>query len=107
RAELLKTWRGVALWPIVAVAVVAVLSLGWFAWDYVSGIVDKRAANSSEGCPEGNVTLRVAVAPSIAEPVQQAATAWAAQRPVIRNHCVQVEVQAMDSAMTLQNLSQG
>ncbi|SDM70227.1 substrate-binding domain-containing protein [Allokutzneria albata] len=107
RAELLKTRRGVALWPIVAVAVVAVLGLGWFAWDYVNSVLDERAASSSEGCPEGNATLRVAVAPSIAEPVQQAATAWAAQRPVIRNHCVQVEVQAMDSAMTLQNLSQG
>ncbi|MFB9903946.1 VWA domain-containing protein [Allokutzneria oryzae] len=107
RAELLTTRRGVALWPIMVVAVVAVVGLGWFAWDYVSGVVDRRASAGSEGCSEGDATLRVAVAPSVAEPVQQAATAWAAQRPVVLNHCVQVEVQAMDSATTLQNLSQG
>ena len=58
-------------------------------------------------CNEGQALLRVAATPSVAEAVKQVAEAWSRQRPVVYDHCIQVEVQSIDSEVVLAGLTQG
>ncbi|MEJ2858101.1 MULTISPECIES: substrate-binding domain-containing protein [unclassified Saccharothrix] len=107
RALRTKVRRGIAKWPVAIVGVVVLLLLGYFAWTWVAGIVDRRAAAVAGDCREGDAVLRVAATPSVAEAVREVAQAWARQRPVVYDHCIRPEVQAIDSELVLEGLTQG
>ncbi|MBW4721087.1 VWA domain-containing protein [Saccharothrix obliqua] len=107
RALRTKVRRGIAKWPVAIVGVVVLVVLGYFAWTWVGGIVERRAAAQAGDCRQGEAPLRVAATPSVADAVRQVAEAWSEQRPVVYDHCIRVEVQAIDSEVVLQGLTQG
>ncbi|WP_447009328.1 VWA domain-containing protein [Saccharothrix hoggarensis] len=107
RALRTKVRRGIATWPVAIVGLVALLVLGWLGWSWVGGIVERRAAAQAGDCNEGDALLRVSATPSVAEAVKQVAEAWSLERPVVYDHCIQVEVQSIDSEVVLQGLTQG
>ncbi|MBA8928334.1 hypothetical protein BC739_005551 [Kutzneria viridogrisea] len=98
--------RGVARWPLAIVALVVLLGLGWLGWTWLGGVLERRATAEAAGCPSGEVSLRVAVTPSVADPVRDGAQRWTDQHPVVNDHCVRVEVQSVDSKTILTGLTQ-
>ncbi|RKT56533.1 substrate-binding domain-containing protein [Saccharothrix australiensis] len=107
RALRTKVRRGIAKWPVAIVGVVALLVLGYLAWTWVGGILERRAAAQAGDCRSGEALLRVAATPSVAEAVREVAEEWSAQRPVVYDHCIRVEVQSIDSEEVLGGLTQG
>ncbi|WP_447003297.1 substrate-binding domain-containing protein [Saccharothrix isguenensis] len=107
RALRTKVRRGIAKWPVAIVGLVALLVLGWLGWSWVGGLVERRAAAQAGDCDEGQALLRIASTPSVAEAVKQVAEAWSRQRPVVYDHCIQIEVQSIDSEVVLAGLTQG
>ncbi|CCH33712.1 substrate-binding domain-containing protein [Actinosynnema sp. NPDC047251] len=107
RALRTKVRRGIAKWPVAIVGVVVLLVLGYFAYTWVAGIVDQRAAAQAGDCRQGDASLRVAATPSVADAVRQAAESWSRGRPVVYDHCIRVEVQSIHSDVVLQSLTQG
>ncbi|MEU4805979.1 substrate-binding domain-containing protein [Actinosynnema sp. NPDC023587] len=107
RALRTKVRRGIATWPVAIVGVVVLLVLGYLAWTWVGGIVEQRAAAQAGDCRQGEAGLRVAATPSVADAVREAAESWSADRPVVYDHCIRVEVQSIDSDVVLQSLTQG
>ncbi|RZS43218.1 Mg-chelatase subunit ChlD [Herbihabitans rhizosphaerae] len=97
--------RGVAGWPIVAVSLVAVVLLGWLGWTWLQSAMDSRAADQPEGCPQGDLSLRVAVAPSVESAVKESAGRWNSQRNVVHDHCVTVDVNAVEPERALGGLT--
>ncbi|WP_367137414.1 substrate-binding domain-containing protein [Saccharothrix sp. HUAS TT1] len=106
RALRTKVRRGIAKWPVAIVGLVALVVLGWLGWSWVGDIVERRAAAQAGDCNEGEALLRVAATPSVAEAVKQVAEEWSRQHPVVYDHCIQVEVQSIDSEVVLQGLTQ-
>jgi Ca-activated chloride channel homolog len=107
RALRTKVRRGIAKWPVAIIGLVALLALGYVGYTWVGGIAERRAAAEAGDCNEGEASLRVAAAPSVAEAVKQVAEAWSRQRPVVYDHCIRVEVQSIDSEVVLEGLTQG
>ncbi|MCC8244130.1 substrate-binding domain-containing protein [Saccharothrix luteola] len=107
RALRTKVRRGIATWPVAIVGLVVLIVLGWLGWNWVGGLVERRAAAQAGDCHEGQALLRVSSTPSVAEAVKQVAEAWSRQRPVVYDHCIQIEVQSIDSEVVLQGLTQG
>jgi Ca-activated chloride channel family protein len=105
RALAKRVRRGVAGWPIAVVGVVVVALLGWLGWTWVEGMADRQAAAQAQGCPEGDSVLRVAVARAAVEAVQQSATRWNEQKTVVYDHCVRIEVAALDSSRVFAGLT--
>ncbi|MBP2325562.1 hypothetical protein JOF56_005947 [Kibdelosporangium banguiense] len=97
--------RGVAKWPFAVVGVVALIGLGWAGWAWIDHVLDQRAAAQSHACPQGDAVLHVAVAPSAAGAVDQAAKTWNQQKAVVYDRCVRVEVTALDSPRVFAGLS--
>jgi hypothetical protein len=83
RALRTKVRRGIATWPVAIVGLVVLIVLGWLGWNWVGGLVERRAAAQAGDCHEGQALLRVSSTPSVAEAVKQVAEAWSRQRPVV------------------------
>lgn len=107
RALRTKVRRGIATWPVAIVGLVVLIVLGWLGWNWVGGLVERRAAAQAGDCHEGQALLRVSSTPSVAEAVKQVAEAWSRQRPVVYDHCIEIEVQSIDSEVVLHGLTQG
>lgn len=90
--------RGVARWPIVAAALVALLLLGWAGWNWGVDASNDSARNQVKDCPEGTTTLRVLVSPDIATPLTAAARSWNEARTAVHGHCVHTRVDAVPSS---------
>lgn len=89
--------RKIAKWPLVAAAMVALVVIGLFAWNWASNVVDTRAEAQAKNCAEGDSTMRVVVAPGAARAVSAAATKWNDARTVVHSHCVHIDVQTVPS----------
>lgn len=100
-----KVRRGVAGWPIAVIGLVVLVAIGWFGWSWVGGVLERRAAAEAGDCSEGEASLRIASTPSAADAVRDVAKAWSAQRPVVYDHCIRVEVQSIDSEVVLEGLT--
>ncbi|GLZ34696.1 hypothetical protein Lesp02_68830 [Lentzea sp. NBRC 105346] len=100
-----KVRRGVAKWPVAVVVVVVLLGLGYVAYNWVSGIVADRAAAQAKNCSEGPALLRIAATPTIADSVVEVAKAWSATRPVVYDHCIQIEVKSVESQVVVEGLT--
>lgn len=90
-------------WPIVLVAMLAVVAIGWFGWSAVGRSGHQAAAAAN--CPNGTLSIQVAVAPSIAPAIASAAAAFAATNPVGTGHCLRVAVSSIDPQAVLTGLS--
>ncbi|MFC0106488.1 VWA domain-containing protein [Kibdelosporangium aridum] len=97
--------RGVAKWPVVVLGVVALLALAWLGWTWINDRIEQRAAIQSKSCPEGDSVLRVAVTPSAATAVEEAAKRWNVEKTVVADHCVRVEVTAQEPSQVFTGLS--
>jgi Ca-activated chloride channel homolog len=97
--------RGVAKWPFAVVTVVALIALGWAGWTWVDSTVEQRAASRTQTCPQGDAVLRLAVAPSAAGAVDEAAKRWNQRNTVVYDRCVRVDVAAMDTSRVFAGLS--
>jgi Mg-chelatase subunit ChlD len=98
--------RGIARWPVAVVGLVVLVVLGWLSWTWAGGVLDRRTAAQAGDCSEGEAVLRVAVTPSIGDAVRDVAQRWSGTRPVVYDHCIRVEVQAVDSELVLEGLTQ-
>jgi Ca-activated chloride channel family protein len=105
RALATKVRRGVAKWPIAVIGLVVLLLLGWLGLTWVNNTLDRRAAAQSHACPQGDSVLRVAVAPSAAGAVQEAAARWNGQAAVVDDHCVRIDVAATDTKAVFDGLT--
>ena len=99
--------RGIAGWPIAVAGLVVLIILGVLGWNWVGGVLERRAAAEASGCAGGEAALRIASTPSAADAVRDVAKAWSATRPVVYDHCIRIEVQAVDSEVVLEGLTQG
>src|SRR3954465_14447015 len=88
---------GIAKWPVTVVSLVALLALGWLGVAAVNRATDRRAADQTHPCPGGAAVVQLAVTPSIAEAVADAARRWNARDPIVYDHCVQIAVSALDT----------
>lgn len=98
--------RGIAKWPFAVLAVVAVFGAGIFAVLWGTNSLGNTADAESNGCPEGRRTLRAAVAPKLAEPLNTVADRWNATDRVVHGHCITVEVSAAGEDEALKAISQ-
>jgi Ca-activated chloride channel family protein len=105
RALVTRVRRRMAKWPVAITGLVVLVLLGWVAWTWLGGVLERRAAAEANGCTQGDVVLRVAVTPSIAEPVRDAAQAWTNTNPVVDDSCVRLQVQSVDSQTVLTGLT--
>jgi Ca-activated chloride channel homolog len=99
--------RGVARWPIALLVSVLVVGLVWLGWSYTGTVLERRAAAQLASCLEGQETLTIAVTPSMADVIGQAALAWGKSHPVVLDHCMRAEVAAVPPQAVLQGLTTG
>ncbi|ONI87482.1 hypothetical protein ALI144C_08795 [Actinosynnema sp. ALI-1.44] len=97
--------RGVAKWPLAVLGVVILFALAWLGWTWVEQQVENRATPQSKACPAGDAVLRVAVTPSAAGAVEEAAKRWNSQKTVVNDHCVLVEVAVREPSQVFAGLS--
>ncbi|GAA1193676.1 substrate-binding domain-containing protein [Prauserella alba] len=88
-----KPKRRIAAWPVACGVLVVLIVVGIFGWNWADGVLSNRAEAQAAACQEGRSTLRVATAPAVAEPVQEAAKAWNDDDTVVHGHCITVKVQ--------------
>jgi Ca-activated chloride channel family protein len=105
RALRAKVRRGIAKWPVLIVAFVVLIGLGWLILSWAGGVLDKRSQALAQNCSEGDSVLRVAATPSVAEAVAEVARAYSATRPVVYDHCIAIEVTSLDSPAVLDGLT--
>lgn len=104
RAVLSAAPRGVAKWPIACLVAIGLIAVGWIGWGWGNNILNNRAEAQAHSCTGGTSTLRVSVAPSIEQPVTDAADKWNSADRVVHDRCVTVEVQSAESQSTLDSL---
>lgn len=100
-----ETRRGIAGWPLVVAALVALLALGWVGWSMLGERLDRRAAAEAGQCVSGNAVLAIAAAPSAAGAVSEAAQAWNATRPVIADTCFRADARTVPPDAVLDGLA--
>ena len=105
RALVTRVRRGMAKWPVAITGLVVLILLGWVAWTWLGGVLERRAAAEANGCANGDVVLRVAVTPSIAQPLRDAAQRWTDTSPVVDDSCIRIQVQSVDSQTVLTGLT--
>ncbi|MGU3437473.1 substrate-binding domain-containing protein [Actinomycetes bacterium M1A6_2h] len=100
--------RGVSKGPIiVVVALVAVVALvvGWFQ---LRDRISDQGVEAAQACVEGSMTVEVSADPDIADRITELARRWNDTAPVVRDHCITLNVTAAPSAAMaseLQNTS--
>ena len=99
--------RGVAKWPFVALTSVLLVGLVGLGWNYAGDLLERRAAAELASCTEGEETLTIAVTPSMADAIGQAAVAWTKSHPVVLDHCMRAEVAAVPPQAVLDGLTTG
>ncbi|TCO53422.1 substrate-binding domain-containing protein [Actinocrispum wychmicini] len=99
--------HGVAKWPILAIVLVALVALGWVGVTWVNSVQERRASAQSHTCPAGESVLQLAVSPSVATPVQDAAKRWNALDTVVYDHCGHVAVTALDTRAVFDGMTAG
>lgn len=97
--------RGIAKWPFVVLAVVAVLGLGVLAVVWGQNALGNADAEENQ-CSEGRRTLRITAAPKLVEPLNVVADRWNATPRDVHSHCITVEVTGSREDEALQAISQ-
>ncbi|HEX4721341.1 MAG TPA: substrate-binding domain-containing protein, partial [Pseudonocardiaceae bacterium] len=94
-------------WPLATFVAVVLFAAGWFGWVWVHGRMVERPAASVVDCPAGGQTIQLAVVPSIADVIGSAAAAYNDSEPVVNDHCVRVNVSAIDAQTVLAAVAHG
>ncbi|MFT4087152.1 MAG: substrate-binding domain-containing protein [Gordonia sp. (in: high G+C Gram-positive bacteria)] len=85
---------------LIAACVVAWRHLG----DRIEQDSTKAAAVSNNSCSEGDATVSMIADPGVAPALQEVAKVYNATKPVVRDHCVQINVRPGDAHATLDGL---
>ncbi|MFZ2241364.1 MAG: substrate-binding domain-containing protein [Gordonia amarae] len=93
--------RGLLLGIIAVMIVVAMV----VAWQHFAGKSDDEGTNAARSCVEGELPVPIVADPDIVEALNTVAAAFTRTNPVIRDHCIRVQVRAGDSKVTLEGLT--
>jgi Ca-activated chloride channel homolog len=94
-------------WPVAALTAALLVVAGWFGWSWLHGQLSHSATPSVAACPAGPETVQVAVVPSMADVIGRAAAAYTESKPVVNDHCVRINVSAVDPQAVLTALEHG
>ncbi|GHP15328.1 hypothetical protein RN2511_000640 [Rhodococcus sp. NKCM2511] len=92
---------------MIVVLTIAVLVAAVFGWFALRDRISDQGIEAADTCVEGPAVLTVAADPDISAAIEQLATRFDATAPVIRDHCVTVEVRAIASDAVLAALNSG
>ncbi|MFM1726287.1 substrate-binding domain-containing protein [Rhodococcus sp. PAM 2766] len=84
--------RGVSKGPVIALVSVIVLVFGVVGWFQLRDRASSQGTAAAGACVEGDIRLDVAADPDIAGPVRDLAARYTDTLPVVRDHCVSVQV---------------
>ncbi|OZE85784.1 hypothetical protein CH298_21410 [Rhodococcoides fascians] len=93
--------------PVIVVLTIAVLVAAVFGWFALRDRISDQGIEAADTCVEGPAVLTVAADPDISAAIEQLATRFDATAPVIRDHCVTVEVRAIASDAVRSALNSG
>lgn len=74
------------------------------AWQHFAGRSDNEGDNAARSCVEGELPVPVVADPDIAEVLTTVAASFTDTNPVIRDHCIRIQVRAGDAKITLDGL---
>lgn len=84
--------RGISKGPVIVVGLVVLLVLAVIGWFQLRERIDSQGEQAAGACVEGDAVLHVTADPDIAPTVDELAAAYTDTEPVVRDHCVRVEV---------------
>ncbi|MGB6245027.1 MAG: hypothetical protein WBF94_08760, partial [Gordonia sp. (in: high G+C Gram-positive bacteria)] len=91
---------------LVAIGLSVVLIAGIVtAWSQLGDRIDEEQPVAAGSCLEGPATVPVIADPALAPGLQKIAEAFNARKPVVRDHCVSVQVRPADARATLEGLT--
>ncbi|GAA3039825.1 hypothetical protein GCM10010528_20460 [Gordonia defluvii] len=91
--------------PLLATVLVVLLVAGLgVAWFQARDRVGRQADQAAGTCVAGPATVPIITSPDLAEVLGEIAKKYNATRPVVRDHCVTVQVRPGDSKVTLDGL---
>nr|WP_221247416.1 hypothetical protein [Gordonia humi] len=91
---------------MVAVALIVILvAAAITAWTKLGDHIDDDAETEAQTCVEGAATVPIVADPAIAPGLQKIAENYNATSPIVRDHCVTVQVRPADSRATLEGLT--
>ncbi|MGC5258793.1 hypothetical protein ACPXCG_20830 [Gordonia sp. DT218] len=87
---------------LLSIILVAALVL---LWAQLGDRIDRQGDQAAANCVEGTTKVPVITDPDIAGPLKTLAQDYAKTRPVVRDHCVTIEVRPADAKVTLDGLA--
>nr|WP_240945674.1 substrate-binding domain-containing protein [Rhodococcus sp. HNM0569] len=99
--------RGVSKGPVIAVAAVVAVVVLVVGWIQLGDRIDREGADAAGTCVEGDAVVHVAADPSIAPVLTDLADRFSATEPIVRDHCITVEVTDPDPAAIVPALAAG
>ncbi|MDV8023142.1 substrate-binding and VWA domain-containing protein [Rhodococcus sp. IEGM 1330] len=92
---------------MIVVIAIAVLVAAVFGWFQLRDRIFDQGVEAADTCVEGSAVLTVAADPDISGPVEQLAARFNDTAPVVRDHCVTVQVRATASDAVRMALNAG
>lgn len=100
--------RGISRSLIVMVVAIVLVVVAVFGWFRLRDRIDRQGADAAAACVEGDAVLNIAADPRIAPSLTTLADRWTSDvAPVIRDHCISVQVVPTDSAPAAAALGSG
>ncbi|WP_084144617.1 substrate-binding domain-containing protein [Amycolatopsis jejuensis] len=93
--------RRIAKWPLVALGLAVLVTLGVVGWNWADSVLNNRAEAQAASCNGGRTDVRIVVTPQIAKPVEAAAARWNQDLTVVHGSCVHVAVESKPAAEVL------
>jgi hypothetical protein len=90
--------RGVSKGPIIAVVALVVVAAMVFGWFQLRNQISDQGAEAAQTCVEGPMTVEVSADPDIADRITELAGRWNDTAPVVRDHCITLDVTSAPSA---------
>ncbi|WP_132994189.1 substrate-binding domain-containing protein [Gordonia zhaorongruii] len=92
--------------PLVAGALIVILIAAVItAWVGLGDRIEESATDSADQCVEGNAAVPIVADPALAPGLQKIAQSYNATSPIVRDHCIKVEVRPADARATLEGLT--
>ncbi|WOC13968.1 hypothetical protein [Gordonia sp. MP11Mi] len=92
--------------PLVAIVLVVILvAAAITAWTKLGDHIDDTATTDAATCVEGKATIPIVADPAVAPGLQRIAQSYNDTSPIVRDHCVTVQVRPADARATLEGLT--
>ncbi|MGO3326130.1 hypothetical protein [Gordonia sp. (in: high G+C Gram-positive bacteria)] len=92
--------------PLVAIALIVILIAAVItAWTKLGHHIDDTATDEAASCVEGKATVPIVADPAIAPGLQRIAQNYNKTSPIVRDHCVTIQVRPADARATLEGLT--